>query len=148
MRSAGCQVLPIYVRRAHRVRTGDRRWIRTSSNSCSTPFETVACRPTRRPTRSSIHPFQDAGGFAKVDLHRPMRCGFPEVVFGQGKTAAQIEAILKTLLEHEQGGLVTRLDPQAAAHLTTVFPRGSIMPSAERSGSAARATTGPSWAGS
>jgi len=71
-----------------------------------------------------IHPFQDAGGFAKVDLHRPVRCGFPEVVFGQGKTATQIEAILKTLLQHEQGGLVTRLDPQAAAHLTTVFPDG------------------------
>jgi len=71
-----------------------------------------------------IHPFQDAGGFAKVDLHRPVRCGFPEVVFGQGKTAAQIEAILKTLLEHGQGGLVTRLDPQAAAYLTSVFPDG------------------------
>jgi len=71
-----------------------------------------------------VHPFQDAGGFAKVDLHRPLRCGFPEVVFGQGKTATQIELILKTLLEHEQGGLVTRLDPQAAAHLTTVFPSG------------------------
>jgi NCAIR mutase (PurE)-related protein len=71
-----------------------------------------------------IHPFQETGGFAKVDLHRPMRCGFPEVVFGQGKTAAQIEAILKTLLAHAQGGLVTRLDPQVAVHLKTVFPEG------------------------
>jgi NCAIR mutase (PurE)-related protein len=53
-----------------------------------------------------------------------MRCGFPEVVFGQGKTAAQIEAILRTLVQHGQGGLVTRLDPQAAAHLMTVFPEG------------------------
>ena len=74
--------------------------------------------------RIQVHPFQDAGEFAKVDLHRPLRCGFPEVIFGQGKTAAQIEAILKTLLEHDQGGLVTRLDPQAAAHLMTVFPDG------------------------
>jgi NCAIR mutase (PurE)-related protein len=71
-----------------------------------------------------VHPFLDAGGFAKVDLHRTLRCGFPEVIFGQGKTAIQIEAILKTLLEHEQGGLVTRLEPEAAAHLKTVFPDG------------------------
>ena len=42
-----------------------------------------------------IRPFQDAGEFAKVDLHRSLRRGFPEVVFGQGKTAEQIEAILQ-----------------------------------------------------
>ncbi len=37
-------------------------------------------------SRIAILPFQDAGDFAKVDLHRRVRCGFPEVVFGQGKT--------------------------------------------------------------
>jgi pyridinium-3,5-biscarboxylic acid mononucleotide synthase len=74
--------------------------------------------------RIQMQPYQDAGGFAKVDLHRRIRCGFPEVVFGQGKTAVQIEAILKTLLEHAQGGLVTRLDPQAAPHLLAAFPQG------------------------
>jgi NCAIR mutase (PurE)-related protein len=78
--------------------------------------------------RILLHPFQDAGGIAKVDLHRRVRCGFPEVVFGQGKTAAQIEAILRTLLEHGQGGLVTRLDPDAAAHLTVAFPDGEHNP--------------------
>ncbi len=75
-----------------------------------------------------IHPFQEAGGFAKVDLHRPMRCGFPEVIFGQGKTAAQIETILRTLHQHDQGGLVTRLDPQAAVHLAAVFKEGEHNP--------------------
>ena len=74
--------------------------------------------------RIQLRPYQDAGEFAKVDLHRRVRCGFPEVIFGQGKTAPQIEAILKTLLEHGQGGLVTRLDPQAAIHLSAVFPQG------------------------
>jgi NCAIR mutase (PurE)-related protein len=74
--------------------------------------------------RIRTQPYVDAGGFAKVDLHRRVRCGFPEVIFGQGKSAAQIEAILRTLLEHEQGGLVTRLDPAAAAHLKSVFPQG------------------------
>jgi NCAIR mutase (PurE)-related protein len=68
-------------------------------------------------------PFEDAG-FAKVDLHRRLRCGFPEVIFGQGKTAEQIEGILKIMLRHEQGGLVTRVDPATVAHLQRVFPEG------------------------
>ena len=38
--------------------------------------------------RIQLRPYQDAGEFAKVDLHRRVRCGFPEVIFGQGKTAA------------------------------------------------------------
>ena len=71
-----------------------------------------------------IRPFQEAGEFAKVDLHRGMRCGFPEVVFGQGKTAPQIEGILHTLVAHGEGALVTRLDPQAAVHLVKAFPDG------------------------
>ncbi len=74
--------------------------------------------------RIRVQPFQDTGGFAKVDLHRRLRCGFPEVIFGQGKTAEQIEAILRTLLEHDQGGLVTRVDPRAAEHLRAAFPEG------------------------
>ncbi len=69
-------------------------------------------------------PFVDTGGFAKVDLHRRVRCGFPEVVFGQGKTEVQIEAILRVMLEHGQGGLVTRVDPATADHLLTAFPDG------------------------
>jgi NCAIR mutase (PurE)-related protein len=68
-------------------------------------------------------PFEEMG-FANVDIHRRLRCGFPEVIFGQGKTAEQIEGILKTLLRHEQGGLVTRVEPAIAAHLERVFPDG------------------------
>ena len=59
-----------------------------------------------------------------MDLHRRLRCGFPEVIFGQGKTAEQIEAILRTMLTHGQGGLVTRVDPRAAEHLRAAFPDG------------------------
>lgn len=72
----------------------------------------------------TIEPYQNAGGFAKVDLQRSLRCGFPEVVFGQGKTAEQIESILSAQRAHGQGGLVTRLDPQAALHLKRAFPDG------------------------
>ena len=69
-------------------------------------------------------PFEEAGSFAKVDLHRRERCGFPEVIFGQGKTAEQIEGILKVMLRHGQGGLATRVDPASAEHLKKVFPQG------------------------
>jgi NCAIR mutase (PurE)-related protein len=74
--------------------------------------------------RIRTQPYVDAGGFAKVDLHRKVRCGFPEVIFGQGKTAAQIEPILRTLISHGHGGLATRVEPSVAAHLRSVFPEG------------------------
>ena len=74
--------------------------------------------------RLRVAPLEQAGDFATVDLHRRLRCGFPEVIFGQGKTAEQITAILQTLIRHGQGGLVTRVVPEAAAHLARAFPEG------------------------
>lgn len=64
------------------------------------------------------------GDFAKVDLNRADRCGAPEVVFGLGKTAVQIEAILKTLVGHGQPGLATRVPPEVGAALVDTFPSG------------------------
>ena len=59
-------------------------------------------------------PFEDIG-YAKVDLHRRVRQGAGEVVYGAGKTAGQIAGILKAL---GQGGqenvLITRLDKEKA----------------------------------
>lgn len=80
--------------------------------------------PDEAAQRIRVAPFEDAGGFAKVDLHRRMRCGFPEVIFGQGKSAEQVERILQTLERHEQGGLVTRVESAIAEHLKRAFPRG------------------------
>ena len=57
-------------------------------------------------------PFEDLG-FARVDTHRAVRQGFPEVVLGLGKTPAQIAAIAEKLVEHGQALLVTRADTQA-----------------------------------
>lgn len=71
-----------------------------------------------------VRPFVETGGFATIDLQRRTRCGFPEVVFGQGKSTAQIEAIVRTLLDHGQGGLVTRIDPATGDRLQTAFPKG------------------------
>ena len=61
-------------------------------------------------------PYEDLG-FAKVDHHRALRHGMPEVVFGKGKTPEQISAIVKTLLATSQNVLITRADPAVAERL-------------------------------
>jgi NCAIR mutase (PurE)-related protein len=72
-------------------------------------------------------PFEDLG-FAKVDHHRALRCGMPEVVFGKGKTAPQIVEIASRLLERAQNVLVTRVDPDAAAALRDRYPEAEYFP--------------------
>jgi NCAIR mutase (PurE)-related protein len=84
--------------------------------------------PVDAARRFQTAPFEDAGGFASVDLHRGLRCGFSEVIFGQGKTAEQIEAILAVLIRHGHGGLVTRVEPSVAEHLKKVYPQGNHNP--------------------
>ena len=57
-------------------------------------------------------------GFARVDLQRRSRQGTAEVVYGEGKTAAQIAAILSSLRDHAQlPALVTRIDAEKAAEV-------------------------------
>ena len=66
-------------------------------------------------------PFEDLG-FARVDHHRALRTGVPEVILGQGKTAAQIAAIAQRLVATGQHVLVTRLDADKAAAVHTLVP--------------------------
>lgn len=59
-------------------------------------------------------PFEDIG-YAKIDLHRGVRQGAPEVIYGAGKTARQIIGIAKEMRRHgEKTILITRLSKQAA----------------------------------
>ncbi len=51
-------------------------------------------------------------GFAQVDTHRALRKGFPEVIFGAGKTPEQVAKIAAKLVAHEQRVLVTRVTPE------------------------------------
>ena len=60
----------------------------------------------------SVLPFQDLG-FAKVDHHRAARKGFPEVVFGQGKSHEQLVTVATTLLQTSDRLLVTKTTPEA-----------------------------------
>src|SRR5882762_1147303 len=56
-------------------------------------------------------PFEDLG-FAKVDHHRAIRAGMPEVILASGKTPAQVAGIFKKLAAHKNNVLVTRAAPQ------------------------------------
>ena len=66
-------------------------------------------------------PFEDLG-FAKVDHHRAIRQGFPEVVFGNGKTAEQIATIASAIVKAGHDLLVTRTDANAYAVVRTHVP--------------------------
>lgn len=62
-----------------------------------------------------LEPFAELG-YAKVDTHRKLRQGIAEVIYGAGKTAAQITGIIKAMQENGQPLiLITRLDPEKAA---------------------------------
>ena len=52
--------------------------------------------------------------FAHIDHHRSLRKGFPEVIFGEGKTSAQIIGIMERIMSQEQVVLVTRVNPEKA----------------------------------
>ena len=62
-------------------------------------------------------------GFAQVDTHRALRKGFPEVIFGAGKTAPQIVQIAAQILAREQRVLITRVNAAQARALRRRFPR-------------------------
>jgi hypothetical protein len=65
--------------------------------------------------------FEDLG-FARVDHHRSARQGFPEVIFGQGKTPAQITRIAEAIVGRGHTLLVTRTEAAAYEALTKVVP--------------------------
>src|SRR6185295_6013700 len=50
--------------------------------------------------------------FAKVDHHRALRCGFPEVIYSRGKTTPQIVRIAREILKHDSDLLATRATPE------------------------------------
>jgi hypothetical protein len=71
--------------------------------------------------RLRAQPFEDLG-FARVDLHRAVRKGFPEVIFGQGKTPAQVAAIAGRIVAHGHTLLVTRTTAEAYAAVQAAVP--------------------------
>ena len=66
-------------------------------------------------------PYEDLD-FAKIDHHRALRNGFPEVILGEGKTAEQVIAIAARMAAADVNVLVTRLAPMDAAALLAAVP--------------------------
>lgn len=60
--------------------------------------------------------------FSKVDLERQKRTGYPEVIYGEGKTVDQIVAIMRALHTNHQNILATRISPEQAAGIQKALP--------------------------
>ena len=81
-----------------------------------------AVSPEEALLKLKMEPFEDIG-YAKVDHHRGLRHGIPEVIYGAGKTPEQIAGIITAL--KNQGNhniLVTRVSPEKAEALQTLIP--------------------------
>jgi NCAIR mutase (PurE)-related protein len=86
-----------------------------------------AFRAGKTPREKVLRAFQAAPvadlGFAQVDTHRALRKGFPEVIFGSGKTPEQVVKIAAKILAREQRVLVTRITKEHARVLRKKFKR-------------------------
>jgi NCAIR mutase (PurE)-related protein len=77
--------------------------------------------PVQAAERLKTLPYEDLG-FAKVDHHRALRRGFPEAVFGAGKTPDQIMAIVDRIVSRGQSVLVTRTDSEVHERVKACHP--------------------------
>ncbi|MGC8742927.1 MAG: nickel pincer cofactor biosynthesis protein LarB [Verrucomicrobiia bacterium] len=76
-------------------------------------------------------PVEDLG-FAQLDIHRALRKGFPEVIYGAGKTAAQVLEIIGKLLEYNHNVLVTRATQDQINAVTKKYRKKAIVHGAAR----------------
>lgn len=76
-------------------------------------------------------PYEDIG-YAKIDLHRAVRQGYPEVIYGAGKTPEQIKGIVEAMQGKGQNRiLITRMSNEASEYLSevdsfTYYPNGRV----------------------
>jgi NCAIR mutase (PurE)-related protein len=84
-------------------------------------------RPEEAMERLANLPYEDAG-FAKIDHHRPLRTGLPEVIFAGGKTAAQVAEIFFRMAAMGGDVLATRADEAAFAAVKALVPEAAYHP--------------------
>lgn len=72
-------------------------------------------------------PYEEMG-YAKLDMHRSLRTGFPEVVFCQGKTPEQAAQIVEKLAEHHEKIIATRVAPDTAGKISALVPEATYYP--------------------
>lgn len=75
-------------------------------------------------------PFEEVGGFARVDHHRALRRGFPETIFSEGKTADQVLEITSRILAKQSVVLATRVDRGLARAMSGRFEDAEVDASA------------------
>jgi len=80
----------------------------------SMPIESALVSLSQEPSESL--------GFATIDHHRALRQGFPEVVYGAGKTTEQLVAIAQRIAQRGDGVLVTRVATESVAPLLEALP--------------------------
>ncbi len=90
-------------------------------NGQITPEEFAAHAATQQAKMAGLSSTLPA---ATIDLDRRRRCGFPEVIFGPGKTVEQLCEIVAVLIERGEPVLATRIDSEQAAGLLVTFPQG------------------------
>ncbi|MDP6380594.1 MAG: nickel pincer cofactor biosynthesis protein LarB [Phycisphaerae bacterium] len=74
-------------------------------------------------------PYEDLG-FAKLDHHRHLRCGFPEVIFCEGKTTEQVVRIVQRLVAQDANVLATRASADVGAAVKNEWPKAEYCASA------------------
>src|SRR6266571_2427145 len=77
--------------------------------------------PARAADTLSFEPVESLG-FASIDHHRSLRQGFPEVIYGAGKTPGQICEIANRIVARGDGVFVTRVSPDASEALRSSIP--------------------------
>ena len=108
-----------------------RRWMRDVRNGRRTPQALID--ELRR------LPFDDVG-FARLDTHRRLRRGVPEIIFGDRKTPQQLIEIIRRLSRARELVLLTRLDPQAFNEIHHALPKLRYNPAARLAYQAPRAS--------
>ncbi|MDY6803354.1 MAG: nickel pincer cofactor biosynthesis protein LarB [Cyanobacteriota bacterium] len=74
--------------------------------------------------------FEQVGDFAKIDHHRSVRTGFPEVIWGEGKTIEQITEIMEVMREKNPVVMATRITPEVYEQLQDKVPNLCYYPGA------------------
>ncbi len=71
--------------------------------------------------KTQLATYEDLG-FAKVDHHRKKRQGFPEIIYGEGKTTDQILSIMKAILAKKEDVFITRISKEKAETILQEYP--------------------------
>ena len=88
-------------------------------------YRTGALSPDDALHRLRSLPFEDLG-FANIDHHRTLRQGFPEVIFGIGKTVDQVAKIVESMHKHDHNILITRTTPAHFERVKQIAPEAEF----------------------